>query len=122
LDYKNDSNLTPPQQAEMLALFSTYSGRTFIQQALEHNLIESNLVSKGSTRSLSLLVDSILQRSLPILKNSNSLENLFGTPNQYKLVVEKFCTLPGMSVTEEDKGTRGRADLRETSYLMRRGL
>ncbi len=98
--YKNDSNLTPPQQAEMLALFSTSSGRTFIRQALEHNLIESNLVSKGSTRSLSLLVDSILQRSLPILKNSNSLENLFGTPNQYKLVVEKFCTLPGMSVTQ----------------------
>lgn len=98
--YKNDRNLTPQQQAEILALFSTPSGTTFIRQALEQNLVESNMISKGSTRSLSLLVNSILQRSLPILKNSNNLENLFGTPNQYKLVVEKFCTLPGISVPQ----------------------
>jgi len=98
--YKNDSSLTPPEKAQMLALFLTPSGKTFLRQMLEQELTESEIVVKGSTQSLSLLVNDIMQRSLPILKNQGRLENLLGTPNQYKLVVEKFCTSPGMSVAQ----------------------
>lgn len=96
--YTSDSSLTPPEKAQMLALFLTSSGKTFLRQMLEQELAESQIVLKGSTRSLSLLVNDIMWRSLPVLKNQNQLENLLGTPNQYKLVVEKFCTSPGMPV------------------------
>lgn len=98
--YTSDSSLTPPEKAQMLDLFLTPSGKTFLRQMLEQELIESQIVLKGSTRSLSLLVNDIMWRSLPVLKNQNRLENLLGTPNQYKLVVEKFCTSPGISVAQ----------------------
>lgn len=97
--YTSDSRLTQPEKAQMLALFLTPSGKTFLRQMLEQELTESQIVVKGSKRSLSLLVNDIMRRSLPVLEK-NRLENLLGTPNQYKLVVEKFCTSPGMSATQ----------------------
>lgn len=91
-----------PQLASESAtsIWQTPTGKILLQQLLEKYLAQSQLLPQNSTQSVSLLVNNIIQRSLPTLQNPSNLENLLGTSNQYKLVVENFCTPPGKSVAQ----------------------
>lgn len=80
------------------AVWQQPTGKALLRQLLEQNLSQTQVVS--SPQSISLLVDNVVQRSLPILQDPASLENLFGTPSQYKLAVNNFCNPPGNSVAQ----------------------
>ncbi|MEB3181034.1 MAG: hypothetical protein VKL59_18670 [Nostocaceae cyanobacterium] len=101
--YINDNKLTREQKAQMLSMFVSPSGKAMIQKLLEQKLANLPLLPKNSARSPAVLASNIVERVVPVLQNQNNFENFLGTPEQQKLVKEKFCTPPGTSITEVQK-------------------
>jgi hypothetical protein len=101
--YINDNKLTREQKAQMLAMFVSPSGTAMIQRLLEQQLANLPLLPKNSARSPAVLASNIVQRVVPILQNQNNFENFLGTPQQQQVVKEKFCTPPGMPISQAQK-------------------
>ncbi|KGF72115.1 hypothetical protein DO97_12280 [Neosynechococcus sphagnicola sy1] len=103
--FKTDPQAKPETFA---GLVSTAEGQKALKQLLTAALSDSKLVpQKNSSQSISVLVEGVMQRTLPILQNTSSLENLLGTSAQYAQVVSSFCTPPGMSINQAQTNLTG---------------
>lgn len=88
-------------QTEMITSYlTTPDGESSLREALSNAIATSGLVPSESPQSVNTLTDKVMQRSLPILQDTNQFNNLLGTTEEYKKVAQNFCKAPGMSVTE----------------------
>lgn len=97
-------NSYPGAQMDMVTSYlATADGKASLQEALTNAITTSGLVPQSSRQSVTFLVNRVMQRSLPILQNTNKFSNLLGTTDQYRKVANNFCKPPGMTV-EQAKG------------------
>ncbi|MEP0870935.1 hypothetical protein NDA01_14095 [Trichocoleus desertorum AS-A10] len=89
----------PGAQMDMVTSYlATPDGKASLQDALTNAITTSGLVPQSSQKSVSFLVNRVMQRSLPILQNTNKFSNLLGSTEQYRKVANNFCKPPGMTV------------------------
>lgn len=94
----------PGAQMDMVTSYlATGEGKASLQEALTNAITTSGLVPQDSQKSITFLVNRVMQRSLPILQNTGKFRNLLGNTTQYRQVADKFCQPPGMSI-EQAKG------------------
>ncbi|MBW4488746.1 MAG: hypothetical protein KME12_13240 [Trichocoleus desertorum ATA4-8-CV12] len=97
-------NSYPGAQMDMVTSYlATADGKASLQEALTNAITTSGLVPPNSQKSVTLLVDRVMQRSLPILQSTGKFNNLFGSTEQYRQVADKFCKPPGLTI-EQAKG------------------
>nr|WP_290226763.1 hypothetical protein [Trichocoleus desertorum] len=97
-------NSYPGAQMDMVTSYlATADGKASLQEALTNAITTSGLVPPTSQKSVTLLVDRVMQRSLPILQSTGKFNNLFGSTEQYRQVADKFCKPPGLTI-EQAKG------------------
>lgn len=98
----------PQLSSEMLAAFLANSqGTAVLQNAIEIAVAQNQLLSTSSPESVSLLSNAVIERLQIALRSPNSLDQLFGTDDQYAQVVEQFCTVPGLSISEAQSAIPG---------------
>lgn len=103
-------NSYPGAQMEMVTSYlTTADGKASLQEALTNAITTSGLVPPNSQKSVTFLVDRVMQRSLPILQSTGKFSNLLGSTAQYRQVADKFCKPPGMTV-EQAKGLAPQLD------------
>ncbi len=88
-------------------LFKSEAGEGLLKQVLTTALANTQAIASDSQESLDILVAEVLKRTQPILRDSAALDSLFGSPSEYKQIVEKFCTIPGMSVPKAQAAIPG---------------
>lgn len=94
---KSDTQIKP----EMVAAYlSSQDGVTTLKSLLKKGLTDINLVPRPS---VDFLVDKVVQRLTPVLKDPKVLETVLGTATQYAQVVQNFCSPPGMSIEQVKK-------------------
>jgi hypothetical protein len=94
-------NSYPGAQMDMVTSYlATSEGKASLQEALRNAIATSGLVPQNSQQSVTFLVNRVMQRSLPILQNTNKFTNLLGSTEQYRKVAKNFCTPPGMTVQQ----------------------
>jgi hypothetical protein len=99
-----DPRVTP----EMLSAFlKSDQGSTVLRSAVEAAITRSGLVATAAPQSASVLTDQVIERLLPTMEQTNNLQTLLGTDNQYRQVVQNFCTSPGMSVQQAQQQVPG---------------
>jgi hypothetical protein len=97
-------NSYPGAQMDMVTSYlATAEGQASLQEALANAITTSGLVPPNSQKSVTFLVNRVMQRSLPILQNTSKFNNLLGSTTQYRQVADKFCKPPGLTV-EQAKG------------------
>lgn len=106
----NDPQSKASSQA-LQALFQSESGQGLLKDVLTSALSNTQAVASGSRESLDILVQEVLTRTRPILQDSEALEKLLGNDAQYQQIVTKFCTDPGMSVTQAQAEIPGVSNL-----------
>lgn len=96
----------PEFKPELLAAFvNTPQGKDVFRKLLQDSLTNNEMAPKQSTQSVNLLTNKIVQRSLPFLQSPAKLDKLFGTSDEYTIVVDNFCTAPGMPTAQAKKLT-----------------
>ncbi|OLP17737.1 hypothetical protein BST81_15575 [Leptolyngbya sp. 'hensonii'] len=84
----------------IITLLNTPNGKTALRSQLRKVITQSELVAKSSPQSVNLLTDKVIQRVEPSLKSPSTFKQVLGTSDQYRRVVENFCTPPGMPVKQ----------------------
>ncbi len=82
------------------SLARTPNGSRVVRDELRKALIESKIVAGQPPQSVNFLVDQVMQKAMPVLRNPAALQALYGTSSQYTQVVQTFCTPPGLSIDQ----------------------
>jgi len=82
------------------SLARTPNGARVVRDEVRKALAQSDIVAGQPPKSVSLLVDQVLQRSMPVLRNPTALQSLYGTTSQYQQAVQTFCNPPGLSIEQ----------------------
>jgi len=91
----------PKIKPEMIAAYlGSQDGVRTLRGLLKQGLTDINLVPQPS---VDFLVDKVVQRLTPVLKDATVLGGLLGTGTQYSQVVQNFCSPPGMSIEQIKK-------------------
>lgn len=98
-----DPRITP---GLLVAILATPEGTTAIRGATETAIARSNLIT-STPESVSLLTDEVMNRLLPAFRATDNLETLLGTQEQYELVVQNFCSPPGLSLDQAQQSVPG---------------
>jgi hypothetical protein len=94
----------PNYKPELLAAFvNSPQGRDTFRKLLQDSEVKE--MASQSTQSVNILVNKIIQRSLPFLQNPAKMDKLFGTSDEYAAISENFCTAPGMPIAQAKKLT-----------------
>lgn len=94
---QSDPRLTP----EILRMFVGNSeGMGILRNTIQTAIAQSQLIAPSARASTDLLTDSVIQRLVPVLQDSSGITNLLGNQQQYRQVVQSFCTAPGMPVEQ----------------------
>ncbi len=67
-----------------------------LREAVRAGILSSDMLTKGSTQSVTLLTDRVMQQTTPFLRDPARLNDLFGTKEEYSRIAQNFCTPPGM--------------------------
>lgn len=78
---------------------SSAQGVQTLRSGIETAITQNQLVTVGSTQSVTLLTDAVIQQLTPVL-NPATFDTLLGTSDQQSQVVSNFCTAPGTSVPQ----------------------
>lgn len=101
---QKDARVTP----EMLATFlNSQQGSSVLRSAVEAAITRSGLVATNAPQSAAVLTEQVINRLMPTMQQTNNLQTLLGTDNQYRQVVQNFCTSPGMSVEQAQQQVPG---------------
>jgi hypothetical protein len=91
-----DPRITP---GLFMTVFATSEGTTAIRGAAENAIVQSRMLTDDPA-SVALLTDEVMNRILPTFQATNHLETLFGTQEQYEIVVQNFCSDPGWTLEQ----------------------
>lgn len=99
--FRTVTETNPSINPQMLTTFlSSAEGVATLRGAVQTAITQSGLLPAQATDSTALLTDQVMEKLLPNLQDSNRIESLLGSTEQYSRVVQNFCTAPGMSVDQ----------------------
>lgn len=91
---------------QLIAALESPDGAAALQNAIAAAIHRTGLVA-GAPESSGRLTQAVVGRLLPTIAATDNLQTLLGTTEQYRQVVSRFCTAPGMSVAEAQQSLPG---------------